>query len=160
MNNVMTRAVARFLRQRLLRQGKSRLGRAPDVLIGPPEDPYLRRWWVIPRNRWFNIYLHEMLHDDDDRAMHDHPWVNMSIVLSGSYLEQMPGGARERVRGSFVFRKPSSAHRLEVLSPNTWTLFLTGPKVRVWGFYCSWGWRPFHLFVDKDNPGATGRGCD
>src|SRR5690606_32105599 len=33
--------------------------RGPDVIIGGAHDPYLKRWWVIPRNRFFNIYLHQ-----------------------------------------------------------------------------------------------------
>src|ERR1700710_2371105 len=66
--------------------------RKPDVLIGKQDDTYMRRWWVIPRNRWFNIYLHHFLRSDDDRALHDHPWCNLSILLSGSYLEHLTGG--------------------------------------------------------------------
>ncbi|MGE4307333.1 MAG: hypothetical protein AB7E24_25275 [Novosphingobium sp.] len=30
--------------------------RSPDFVIG---DNYLRRWWVVPRNRFCNAYLHE-----------------------------------------------------------------------------------------------------
>jgi hypothetical protein len=58
--------------------------RAPDFLIGGADDPYIRRWWVIPRNRWFNVYLHQFLRSDDDRALHDHPWANCSILLRGA----------------------------------------------------------------------------
>ena len=42
--------------------------RDPDMLIGPPDDPYMLRWWLIPRNPEFNVYYHRILHDDDDRA--------------------------------------------------------------------------------------------
>jgi len=35
--------------------------RKPDFVIGRAGAPYLERWWVIPRNRWFNIYLHHFL---------------------------------------------------------------------------------------------------
>ena len=35
---------------------------------------YLSRWHIIPRNRYFNIYLHKFVGSDDDRALHDHPW--------------------------------------------------------------------------------------
>jgi hypothetical protein len=65
--------------------------RDPDFVIGRAGRPYLRRWWVIPRNRWFNIYLQEILQDDDDRALHDHPWVNCSIILRGSYQAMQRG---------------------------------------------------------------------
>src|ERR1700761_649655 len=73
--------------------------RRPDVLIGKAGDTYMRRWWVIPRNRFFNIYLHNFLRSDDDRALHDHPWVNMSILLWGRYIEHTisAGGVNHRV---------------------------------------------------------------
>ena len=37
--------------------------RKPDFVIGGHDDPYMLRWWIIPRNRFFNIYLHKFLHD-------------------------------------------------------------------------------------------------
>jgi hypothetical protein len=40
--------------------------RPPDYIIGGEADPYLRRWWVIPRNRFFNIYLHHFVRSDDE----------------------------------------------------------------------------------------------
>jgi hypothetical protein len=48
--------------------------RRPDFIIGGADNPYLLRWWIIPRNRWCNVYLHKILRDDDPRALHDHPW--------------------------------------------------------------------------------------
>lgn len=54
--------------------------RAPDVVIGEADSPYLLRWHPIPRNPIFNVYLHQFLRDDDDRALHDHPWVNVSLL--------------------------------------------------------------------------------
>lgn len=53
---------------------------------GPPRD-YLKRWHLLPRNRWFNIYLHHFVHGDDDRALHDHPWASASLLLEGRYRE-------------------------------------------------------------------------
>lgn len=43
-----------------------------DFTIGGHERPYLLRWFIIPRNRFFNIYLHKFLRSDDDRALLDH----------------------------------------------------------------------------------------
>ena len=60
------------------------LCRTPDLVIGGWDDPYLLRWWLIPRNRWFNVYLHLFLRSDDDRALHDHPWFNLSFLLEGA----------------------------------------------------------------------------
>ena len=67
--------------------------RKPDFIIGPKDAPYLRRWWIIPRNRLFNIYLHQILRSDDDRALHDHPWINCSIILKGRYMEVTPANS-------------------------------------------------------------------
>src|SRR5271156_1916144 len=61
--------------------------RPPDFIVGGKEFPYMRRWWIIPRNRVFNIYLHHFLRSDDDRALHDHPSWNISFILEGAYTE-------------------------------------------------------------------------
>lgn len=136
--------------------------RNPDFVIGDVHDPYLLRWFVIPRNRWFNIYLHLFLRSDDDRALHDHPWVNLSVLLSGHYLEHLPGGiVKHRRRGQIVLRRASCAHRVELINGPVWTLFLTGPKVRSWGFHCPKGWRHWREFTNTADDGATvGKGCD
>lgn len=136
--------------------------RPPDFVITRGDGTvYLRRWFIIPRNGWFNIYLHQILASDDDRALHDHPWVNCSIVLAGRYIEVMPETARVRRAGSVTFRRPTARHRLYLGDGETaWSLFLTGPKVRVWGFQCPNGWVPWYDFVDPDNPGSKGPGCD
>ena len=141
-------------------------GRAPDVVIGGDERPYLKRWWLIPRNRLFNIYLHHFLRSDDDRALHDHPWVNLSILLAGEYTEHTiaAGGINHRVRrraGDMKLRRPSAAHRIELHAGPCWTLFLTGPTVRSWGFHCPAGWRHWRLFTNPADGGRTiGRGCE
>lgn len=140
--------------------------RSPDFLIGPKSDPYLRRWWVIPRNRFFNIYLHNIRHSDDDRALHDHPWANCSIILSGGYWEVTPNALHWRKRGSITFRRATAAHRLALDETHPeggnkpcWTLFITGPAVREWGFHCTKGWVHWRDFVDERDSGAIGRGC-
>lgn len=58
--------------------------RPPDFEVG---DGYLGRWFIIPRNRWFNVYLHRFTGSDDDRALHDHPWWSLSIMLAGALDE-------------------------------------------------------------------------
>ena len=47
--------------------------REPDFIIGDDHDPYLKRWWLIPRNPLVNVYLHQILRSDEDRALHDTP---------------------------------------------------------------------------------------
>lgn len=141
--------------------------RPPDFCVGGPEAPYLRRWWVIPRNRFLNIYLHEFCRDDDDRALHDHPWFSLSFLLRGFMVEETikAGGVHQRKilrPGTIRFRLPWTAHRIEVgkiIASGPVTLFLTGPVVRVWGFHCRNGWVPWRQFVDDRDSGVVGRGC-
>lgn len=58
-----------------------------DGINGGPRRPYLTRWHLIPRNRFFNVYLHFFVHGDDDRALHDHAWNSWSLILDGRYYE-------------------------------------------------------------------------
>lgn len=139
--------------------------RPPDYVIGGAERPYMLRWWVIPRNRFFNVYLHCFLRSDDDRALHDHPWTNCSIVLRGAYAEHTiaQGGVHRvayRKAGDWHFRWTGRmAHRIEIEAP-CWTLFLTGPRYREWFFHCTErGLVHWKAFTAADNPGAIGRGC-
>jgi len=138
--------------------------RLPDFIIGGAEAPYLRRWWLVPRNALVNIYLHQFLRSDDDRALHDHMYVNLSVLLEGEYVEHTiaQGGvcrARRYAAGDWRIRLPTTAHRIEVDSP-CWSLFITGPRVRQWGFHCPRGWRHWRDFVDDRDHGAAGRGCE
>jgi hypothetical protein len=139
--------------------------RPPDFVIGGEADPYMNRWFVIPRNRLFNIYAHEFIRSDDDRALHDHPWWNLSILLDGSYVEHTiaAGGIHRRdVRkaGDIKFRGARSAHRIELHEGRCRTLFVTGPKLRDWGFHCEHGWRPWQIFTKPGDSGQIGRGCE
>ncbi|WP_051608914.1 hypothetical protein [Fodinicurvata fenggangensis] len=141
--------------------------RPPDFVIGGERAPYMRRWWILPRNRLFNIYLHQVLRDDDDRALHDHPWCSASLILAGGYVEVLKGGRQLRQPGSLTFRRAVTPHRLELIRPDyhrmesrvCWSLFITGPRVRQWGFHCAKGWIHFKDFVAED-PGQIGAGCD
>lgn len=133
------------------------MARAPDVVIGAD---YLRRWWVVPRNAHCNVYLHDIRQSDDDRALHDHPWVNRSLLIFGRYIEHTPDGSFERRAGDLVERAATALHRLEIIpGERAISLFITGPRIREWGFACPQGWIPWRDFTDPDDSGKTGRGC-
>ena len=133
--------------------------REPDFKIGPPDDPYMLRWWLIPRNEAFNVYYHRILHDDDDRALHDHPWPSFSVMMTGAIREITPEGPRILLKGDCIYRGPDMAHRLELVRGEpAETLFITGPRVREWGFHCPKGWVQWRDFVGE-NIGEVGRGC-
>jgi hypothetical protein len=147
--------------------------RAPDYVIG---DHQLERWWLIPRNNWFNVYLHRFRASDEDRALHDHMYANVSWVLGpGGYWEVtpvrkpwnermglLPTKRVYRSAGALVARRPSTAHRIVLPKEGApvWSLFVTGPRVRQWGFWCSHGWRHWREFTDARNSGQGGRGCE
>jgi hypothetical protein len=141
--------------------------RAPDFIIGERSDPYMLRWYAIPRNRFFNLYLHRVLRSDDDRALHDHPWLNASIILRGAYIEHTISAGGIEVRsireaGAAVARRARAAHRLEVVDGRACeTLFITGPRVREWGFHCpATGWRHWRIFTAGPNGETVGKGCE
>lgn len=168
--NALTRWVAEQAAKRLPPR------RAPDFLIGGRADPYLVRWWLIPRNPVFNVYLHLVRRSDDDRALHDHPWASVSLMLKGRLREWHLRDGKECSRtitaGSLVYRSSCFAHRLEVMrSPGdphgpggeAWTVFITGPRIRQWGFHCPNGWRHWKDFtgyrIDGDKS-VIGKGCE
>ena len=147
------------------------VSREPDFVVGDVKDPHLRRWWLIPRNNIANVYLHQFLQSDDDRALHDHMYVNVSYLLEGSYIEHtvLRGGVHQQRTyhaGDVRIRLPSTAHRIALIRATDgrlapcWSLFLTGPRVRQWGFHCPQGWRHWKVFVDDRDSGKTGRGCE
>lgn len=141
--------------------------RKPDFVIGGEEAPYLLRWWVIPRNKFFNIYLHQFLRSDDDRALHDHPWMNASWILENQYTEHTIAAGGIQIKtlrkvGQWAFRFTGRiAHRIELTHGPCWTLFITGPRYRSWGFHCPQaGWVHWKKFTDTHDQGATGKGCE
>lgn len=139
--------------------------RAPDFVVGDPAEPYLRRWWLIPRNKIFNVYLHAFDRNDEDRALHDHPWSSVSLALSPAKplreIYQIDNEIHRRVVrfGDVVVRGSRFAHRMIVPHPGTLTLFVTGPVVREWGFLCPRGWVHWRDFTAAGAKGQIGRGC-
>lgn len=126
-----------------------------DLPIMPDGNPYLFRWHVVPHNHRANVFFHIQVADDPKRPLHDHPWDNMSVILSGGYTELLahemdcPTPDRKpfiiqykRLTGAVIHRDASDGHRLLMPEgvPYTMTLFTTGPKRRRWGFWYPEGW--------------------
>jgi hypothetical protein len=126
----------------------------PDIFTG---EPYLVRWTLLS-TPWFSIKIHHILKADGGRDLHDHPWWFLSFVLRGRYVEKVPApekNARDMVehreirRFRFNFKRAEGLHSIVDVSPGgAWTLVLTGPRIREWGFrvwdywdgtwYCDW----------------------
>jgi len=73
-------------------------GRAPDVLI---DIDYMERWYLIPRNRFINIYAHRFI-GSDAPTPHDHPWFSFGLILDGHYLEHTPKGTSHKPQFSWA----------------------------------------------------------
>ena len=139
--------------------------RPPDFVVGGEDNPYLLRWRLF-RLPWLNLYLHEFRRDDEDRALHDHPWWFFSLILSGGYSEITPAGTVERGRFSLAFRPATHRHRVVLRRDAEGrpipcrTLVITGPRVREWGFWCPRGFVSWKVFTKPGAPGEVGRGCE
>lgn len=148
--------------------------RPPDLVVG---DGYMERWSLAPYRREGedskpNVYIHRFSGDDDDRALHDHPYDNVSVILKGAYWEHVHQEPRSIINGRYatwahlrregevVERKADHAHRIEMngSGDKVITLFLRGPRVREWGFWCPGGWRSWKEYTDPNNYGHR-RGC-
>lgn len=125
----------------------------PDEIIGELANPYLLRWYLVPHNRWLNVYLHKFVRSDDPH-LHDHPWAWFaSLVVAGSYVEVTPVGLGSRRQASVALHAGTHRHRV-ILPLNTdgheipcWTVMITGPHRRQWGFWCGEqfiAWQSFH----------------
>ncbi len=125
-------------------------------IIGRNDNPYIHRWFIIPRNKFFNIYLHHILQSDVDFALHDHPSFNISIILRGRYVEIFKEYKTIRYIGDVVFRRAKTAHRLKLSDhDDAWSLWISGPKYREWGFHCPSGWKSYKECITKTEDGNT-----
>lgn len=172
---VLYNAFTRWVCLKLREKYRHKLYNRPDATItgNSPLSVYLYRWFVIPRNRWANVYLHVFMRSDDDRALHCHPWCSVSFIIGATGYEEIYarrkwylfGPVVNYVRtipsGSIVFRRARFRHRI-VLNGDGMpvTLFLTGPRVREWGFWCPKGFVHWKKFTAHDDPGRIGRGCE
>jgi len=59
----------------------------PHQAIGNGVRTYLERWILLRLKGWGNVYVHRFVNDDEDRALHDHPWPSWSFLFWGSYIE-------------------------------------------------------------------------
>lgn len=133
-----------WLRDKLLAIGASR---PPDFQIKRNGDLCMDRWYIVPRNPVFNIYLHRWWKSDEGPWLHDHMYWNYSYVLDGCYFEHIHGHTDWCIADDNRFRLGGTPHRIE-LRPDVggcrpgkcWSLFITGPRYRQWGFHTDNGW--------------------
>jgi len=90
-----------------------------------------------------SIRVHHFYRSDDERAHHDHPWWFVTLVLKGGYTDVSDlRGSNNHVQsldhlrpGSVRFRPALHRHTVRTDPGGVWTVVLTGPNVRTWGFW-------------------------
>lgn len=122
---------------------------------------YLTRWHLWRHG--FKVFVHRIHRPDSDRDPHNHPWPwGLSLILWGGYHElrvTRPSLLDPRSFGpdeDYPYNKwsfsavrwfnwigPDVYHRITWVAPNTWTLFLAGPRSREWGFWTKLGHEPY-----------------
>lgn len=153
-----------------------RLPRFPErEVIGAPACPLLHRWTLHLGG--CKLMLHHFMPKTTDPDIHDHPWPFWILVLRGSYddIVPCPKCKGERVTGDDgtrysrcyrcagsgtvlgeVMRAPklrrrgaTHMHRTRTYAEGAWTVVLTGPKRRPWGFWRDSRWWPFKAYEER-----------
>lgn len=93
----------------------------------------------------FGVYVHDIHEDDGDRDPHNHPYSFISIVLRGSYTEDIYADPRARrsecetrTHGRLTAHKMDrfKAHRIVYAEPGLKTLIFVGRRSPAgWGFF-------------------------
>jgi hypothetical protein len=145
--------VNRFIRWALLRTMRQEMrlvlaGYDPEERFRSIKDrddktlTYITRCYLLwPRHTLagdlFNIHLHRVHRSDVANEFHTHPGGNLSVILTGGYVEHTPKGSFVRRPGDLIFRTSRYAHRLDLIPGvgPTYTLFVTwGWFGHLWGF--------------------------
>lgn len=110
------------------------------TIVGADGSAYLHRYTLAEADTGERLYLHAFVRGDQAHELHDHPWSGRSLILLGGYREERrgPGGrieVREFRRGDVNHLDPGTFHRVDLIGPECWTLFWTGPREKSWGFW-------------------------
>lgn len=115
-----------------------------------PTKTYLRRLRIV-QTPWFALYLHFIFLPDDDRHLHSHPWRFSSLIVRGSYTEEL-SLSDPRKSGVFVTEHKTHRtgslhrmdegkfHRIRTISENLVTLVFVGKRRCNWGFWTENGY--------------------
>lgn len=101
--------------------------------IGLSECPYLIRYTLTMFG--MSLRIHHWLASDDQRYLHDHPWDYLTLIVCGGYTDISPETSDRLSFGSFRYRKAEHRHTVRVDTGGCWSLLLTWPKRRNWGFW-------------------------
>lgn len=100
--------------------------------LGLPECPYVIRWRL--ETGLGSIRVHHWIGPDDSRALHDHPWWFCTFVIRGAY-QDITADDRELLTAPAVRFRPALYRHYVLPQPEAWTVLVTGPRTRKWGFW-------------------------
>lgn len=106
--------------------------------------PYLERYFACgwtPANaaKGPAVLLHHFVASDATDTVHSHPWGwSSSLILVGGYCEHRCRDGQSSVHyyrsGDVNVLMADDQHRIELLAPDCWTLFLAGSFQKAWTF--------------------------
>lgn len=105
-------------------------------IISKDGDLHFRRWAIF-QSKYFSIYLHGIYKEDNDAHLHNHPWNLFTIVLKGSYIEELENNKFViRYFLDFGYRSRSKYHKIfKIQSKEVKTLALVfGKRDDNWGY--------------------------
>lgn len=110
---------------------------------GADGSVYLERYTLADLSNHGHVYINRFLRPDEDLELHGHPWAAMSFVLLGSFREERRTGAPptygvttiEHHAGEAYIIADDDYHRVELITQEVWTLFVTGPHLHSWAFW-------------------------
>lgn len=125
-------------------------------------EEYLNRGYIF-RSKYFGLFIHQFLASDPDHP-HDHPWANLSFILSGGYHEfNVDETSKWRGRWHLKFRQAQLFHRISIgphSSGSSWTLFAHLKRTRKWGFLTNEGWMDAKAYGEKYSSPVEEEGVD
>jgi hypothetical protein len=107
---------------------------------------HFKRWQLL-KTPWFCIYIHGIYHEDEDDHLHNHPWNIWTMILWGSYVEELlTKNRKDRIHKIRTFlnmgyRNSERFHCIKsVLSKKVYTLaIVSNRKHELWGYHTEKG---------------------
>lgn len=123
-------------------------------VIGRYDKPYMVRF-IFFSCKWFGIYAHVFLRDDDYLHYHNHPYTFVSYILQGRYWEErlvngFPTGLDRLARKGWVRRGRNDFHKVKHVEYGTTTLIFRGIDHDNWGFLVDGEVVPWRTYVGED----------
>ncbi|MEK6828578.1 MAG: hypothetical protein AABY15_00430 [Nanoarchaeota archaeon] len=107
---------------------------------------HFKRWRLF-KTPWFEVYIHGIYKEDQDEHLHNHPWNIWTVILRGSYIEEVLSkdgkSSKHNIRtfGVMAYRNADRFHKIkELITKKVYTLAIVGRrKEREWGYHTDKG---------------------